>query len=223
MDSLYTPNRYDSDTAVFRRIIATLGVSPTARLLDFGCGEGHHLASYLRAGFDAHGCDVVKRTDRASVIETPYRLPYADRSFDVVVSSGVLEHAQNTEQVFRELHRVMRPGAVALHLFPTRWYLPREPHIYVPLANWFRPVPRWYLKAWAMLGVRNEYQRGMSAEAVTVANLAFCRAGLHYLSCREIERLSRLVFGHVEWRSPHPGRPLWLRHFRMGMVVQRRH
>lgn len=64
----------------------------------------------------------------------PYRLPFAANEFDVVGSTSVLEHAQNTEECYRAIHRVL-PGGVALHGFPGKWYLPRKPHIYVPLVN----------------------------------------------------------------------------------------
>lgn len=190
-------------------------------LLDFGCGDGRYLDTYAQAGFDAHGCDVVARSTDARVrlIETPYRLPYPDGMFDVIASTGVLEHALNTVEVFREIRRVLKPGGIAVHLFPTRFYLPREPHIYVPLANFFRPVPRWYLSLWAALGIRNEYQRGMTAREVVADNERFCMEGLNYLTCGEIERLSLEVFGNFAWQNL--GRPGFLRHIRMAVVVHR--
>lgn len=193
---------YDSVTAYFRRIFNDLGIAQNARLLDFGCGYGLHLRSYLAAGFDAYGCDITpyREDERIRMIETPYRIPYEDGLFDVVVSTSVLEHAQNTEEVFREIRRVLKPGGLAVHLFPTRWYFPREPHIYVPLSNWFgNSVPRWWLALWARLGVRNEFQQGKSAAEVTDLNVTYCRNGLWYLTCGEYERLSNKVYGNAEW------------------------
>lgn len=39
-------------------------------------------------------------------------LPVADDSFDIVISNGVLNLVADKEQVFREAHRVLRPGGV---------------------------------------------------------------------------------------------------------------
>ena len=41
-------------------------------------------------------------------------MPYEDASFDFVVSSGSLHHWKRPRQVFREIHRVLRPGCRGL-------------------------------------------------------------------------------------------------------------
>ncbi len=38
------------------------------------------------------------------------RLPFADRSFDVVISNGVIDLIPDKDAVFAELFRVLRPG-----------------------------------------------------------------------------------------------------------------
>ena len=38
------------------------------------------------------------------------RLPFADGSFDVVISNGVIDLVPDKEAVFSEIHRVLRPG-----------------------------------------------------------------------------------------------------------------
>ena len=38
------------------------------------------------------------------------RLPFADGSFDVVISNGVIDLVPNKDAVFSEIHRVLRPG-----------------------------------------------------------------------------------------------------------------
>lgn len=184
--------------------IEAYGDSPggTERVLDFGCGAGALVQEMQALGFDAYGCDFeVADHDRLARIATnPYRLPYLDATMDVVVSTSVLEHAQNTEKCFREIHRVLRPGGIALHIFPGKWYLPTEPHIRVPLVNWLWPRrPRWWLALWALLGIRNEFQAGLEWPEVVALNDAYIRDGLCYRSTRFLDRASRRVFGDCAW------------------------
>ena len=79
-----------------------------------------------RLGFDSYGCDVFRSWPQAGsssgklrrICMDPYRLPFADNSFEVVVSTSLLEHAQNKAECFREIHRVLTPHGYAMHIFP---------------------------------------------------------------------------------------------------------
>src|SRR4051794_17135538 len=72
-----------------RHGVATEG----ARLLDFGCGEGRLYRAFKSLGYGAYGCDFASELDpdgdRLRLIEDPYRLPFDDETFDLVVSSQV--------------------------------------------------------------------------------------------------------------------------------------
>lgn len=70
-----------------------------------------------------------------------------------------------------------------MHLLSGKWYLPTEPHIYVPLVNFFwRHCPKWWLSMWALLGRRNSYQANMGWREVASMNMAYCQTGLFYIS-----------------------------------------
>lgn len=47
-------------------------------------------------------------------------LPYADGSFDSVVSFQVIEHIRDDRKFLQEIHRVLKPGGVALITTPNR-------------------------------------------------------------------------------------------------------
>lgn len=87
--------------------------------------------------------------------------------------------------LLRELYRVMRPNECAIHIFPARYSL-LEPHIYVPFGGVL--THRWWYKPWALLGVRNEYQKGLSADEIADRNAYYFVEGLNYVpnSCYEV-------------------------------------
>ncbi len=192
-----------------RAILETLHgpLVPGARVLDFGCGDGRSVRAWRELGFDATGCDVVLHEDAASremrnaglllpISLSPYRLPFADRSFDVVVSNEVFEHVQDYAGAIDEVHRVLRPGGFSLHMFPARW-APIEPHVHVPLAGVFRSRP--WLMLWALLGVRNAFQKGRPAREVAAANFSYLRAHTNYLSTAQIRAQFERCFGDVRF------------------------
>ena len=68
------------------------------RVLDFGSGTGQLVRELTALGYDAHGCDIYSKSsvpERCHKIGvSPYRLPFDDETFDVIVSTSVLEHAK---------------------------------------------------------------------------------------------------------------------------------
>lgn len=97
-----------------------------AKLLDAGCGVGFFTRLYARKGFDVHAVDIAPsaahvtrqslaleglpgKVLRASVED----LPFPDKSFDLLVSNGVIHHTPDTEKAVAEFHRVLRPGGLA--------------------------------------------------------------------------------------------------------------
>jgi SAM-dependent methyltransferase len=79
-----------------------------ARMLDFGCGGSpyqHHFSGveYLRADFEASlGLDFVIRPDGT--------VPAESNSFDMILSTQVLEHVEDVDRHLRECRRLLRPG-----------------------------------------------------------------------------------------------------------------
>lgn len=102
-------------------------------VLDWGCGKGH--ISYLlrRTGFQVTACDVTAQADDSAFGQaTPIiadqgidvvplvdkvALPFADASFDVVLSMGVLEHVHDDAASLQELRRVVKPNGLCLVFF----------------------------------------------------------------------------------------------------------
>lgn len=184
-------------------IIKALQKVGAKSVLDFGCGNGDLVRILSDSGFKAFGCDIgadwppnegdwqretpaeewVTDSRLFPIQANPYRLPFPDESFDAVVSTSVFEHVANKAEAFSEISRVLKVGGRAFHLFPSKWYLPVEPHIRVPLVPWMWPnAPQWWLSAWAFLGVRNGAQKGKGWREVTRLNKDYVRNGISYWS-----------------------------------------
>lgn len=88
-------------------------------VLEAGCGEGYgadllsaHTASINALDYDDYATGHVRRAyPQIPVVRgNLVRLPYADESFDVVVSLQTIEHLWNQEAFAAECLRVLRPG-----------------------------------------------------------------------------------------------------------------
>lgn len=183
-----------------------------ATILDWGCGSGALVAEGRAAGYNVIGCDFRAHGEHLSPIsEKPYRLPYSDRSIDVVISCEVLEHVMDYDGSLAEVRRVLKPGGAFLHMFPARW-MPIEPHVFVPGATVIRARP--WLALWAFLGVRNGFQGGMSALERCRHNRAFLLSQTNYMPRRAIARHFGRHFGEthfIEDTFLRCHRPSWRR------------
>jgi SAM-dependent methyltransferase len=97
---------------------------PGAKVLELGAGTGRQALQLQRHGFDVTAIDL-SRSEYAGnrvypVIDYDGRhIPFADRSFDAVFSSNVLEHVADLGAMHAEIRRVLRPGGCCVHILPT--------------------------------------------------------------------------------------------------------
>ena len=110
-------------------ILSYLEKDENARLLDIGCNDGTFT---LKAGEiigtkNMHGIDIDKdcikkaRTKgiHARHQDANHRFPYTNRSFDVIISNQSLEHIMDTDNFFREIHRILKPTGYAVISTPS--------------------------------------------------------------------------------------------------------
>lgn len=132
-----------------------LGLRAGDRVLDVGSGFGRHVYECARRGarvvaLDYAADEVVQTRDTlAAMVEAgeitadrlvgvlrgdARRLPFADATFDVVITSEVLEHVQDDVAAIAEMVRVLKPGgrfaATVPAWFPetVNWKLSDEYH-----------------------------------------------------------------------------------------------
>jgi ubiquinone/menaquinone biosynthesis C-methylase UbiE len=133
------------------REISTMVALEGRSVLDVGCGFGGFQVAASEAGATCAGVEIVEARLRMAVeritlhgqqprvlIADAFKLPFRDESFDVVVSSEVLEHVKSRDAFIGELSRVLRRGGVLYLAFPNLLSLRNvlsDPHYRLPGAT----------------------------------------------------------------------------------------
>jgi SAM-dependent methyltransferase len=121
---LSTIEQHEMATPIFREYLGRGGM----RILESGCGTGRWMAFFEKLGNRAYGVDdswgplrVAREHDpamnlaRANVLFSPFK----NDVFDAAFSSYVAEHFEDGPEVlFREIHRVLKPGGLFFMVVP---------------------------------------------------------------------------------------------------------
>lgn len=170
-------------------------------LLEIGTGSGgiaSYFGTHASGRFTVHAVDVV---DNRVVTEgyaytqvQDTRLPFLDRSFDVVLTNHVIEHVgdESAQRAhLAEIRRVLKEDGVCYLAVPNRWMLV-EPHYRLAFLSWLPPSWRSpYLRA---SGKGTEYdcrplQLRQLERLLANCNLRFENLGVEALRATfEIER-----------------------------------
>jgi SAM-dependent methyltransferase len=142
-------------------LVRFAGIRPTAKVLDVACGTGVVALTAARAGATAFGIDLTpeliqRAKENASLmrLEATFQesdaesLPFADATFEVVVSQFWHMFAPRPEVVTAEMLRVLKPGGTIAfatwppELFTGRWFALMGRYAPPPPAG-VSPPPQW--------------------------------------------------------------------------------
>jgi SAM-dependent methyltransferase len=158
----------------------------TYRLLDVGCGPKPYYPFFAERASEYVGVDVVENPV-AELRGSVEALPVEDASFDVVLCTQVLEHADDPAKAVREMHRVTAPGGRVL----------ASTHG----VQLYHPSPQ-DLWRWTHAGLARLFEQNAAWSSVTVTPGAGTTATLGLLLATYVD----LVFQHLHARPL--GRPL---------------
>lgn len=108
--------------AVQRRVLS-LGLPPSAKILDAPCGPGDLAIALDKAGFETWGADIESGAqeflgERFRIVDLATALPWTDESFDLLICVEGIEHLENRFSFLREAHRVLRRDGILLITTP---------------------------------------------------------------------------------------------------------
>jgi len=118
-----TCSKQDYTHFLTSRFIAELTrrIAPASRVLDLGCGTGVLTTAVADLGHHVTGVDISQAmldqirpvSDRGSITLRQgdvFALPFADESFEGVVTRWVIPHFRDWPTILKEAGRVLRPG-----------------------------------------------------------------------------------------------------------------
>ena len=93
------------------------GIKAPGKLLDHGCASGATMQSWIENGWSCTGIDphlpsvlLAQKLNFDVVEASGESLPFADETFDAVLTLGSLEHVFDLEKSMHELRRVLKDG-----------------------------------------------------------------------------------------------------------------
>lgn len=93
-------------------------------LLEIGAGTGWQAKKFFEKGYQVEAIDLSRSeyvNHRVWDVKDydGHKIPFPADSFDVIFSSNVLEHIPHVTQFQSELHRVLKPDGIAVHILPS--------------------------------------------------------------------------------------------------------
>ncbi|MCO6498454.1 MAG: class I SAM-dependent methyltransferase [Chitinophagaceae bacterium] len=108
-------------------------------MIDFGCGTRpyEHLFSRITkyTGVDFEGGGNPYNKAKVDVYYNGSTLPFSDGEYDNVLTTEVIEHVFNPDEIIKELNRVLKPGGLLLLTCPFAWPEHEQPWDYARYSS----------------------------------------------------------------------------------------
>lgn len=163
-----TSDQITSDNPIHQRLFkAYVAAKPYVQgdVLEVGCGEGRGVPLLVESAKHFAAVDKIQSVIDSLQVKFPeasfqqMNIPpltgLKDNSYDLVVTFQVIEHIQDDALFLKEIHRVLRPGGIALITTPNRkMSLTRNPwHIREYLATELKALTASFFSKVTMKGI----------------------------------------------------------------------
>jgi SAM-dependent methyltransferase len=175
------PEHEDASSPWYRLVREQIGNVAGLQILEVACGRGGFVRELSRLGASVTGCDFSLAALRVGKEKLPALkqnggscafvqgdaqvLPFANASFDMVVSCETIEHVSNVKSALREMWRVARRGGKLFLTTPNYANLMGLYELYARVRHpkrkddqpfdrrqWFLQVRKWVREAgWSIL------------------------------------------------------------------------
>lgn len=137
---------------LFLRLKKLSGKYGNKNFLDLGCGTGFVMKCSQKYFKNVIGVDIspkilekAKKYGR-TVCADINKLPFANKSFDVVSCFATLHHCYDTRKVFQESHRVLKNGGCFYSDHDMEWHFSQRFKLPLLAYHWMRNPARRYIK-----------------------------------------------------------------------------
>lgn len=196
------------DPAFRRRaevIIKNLSLKNGDKILEVGCGRGFYgyiigtffpKISYIGIDINEEHLRIAKVFAKAPNVNfrkiNATKLPFADKVFDKIICTEVLEHIENDRQAISELYRVLKPHGTAVITVPNKnypflwdpinWVLERFFHTHIPShVLWFAGIWAYHVRLYG----EDELLEKVKKQGFKVSSVArtthFCLPFAHFI------------------------------------------
>ncbi len=218
----------DGQERRLQMILAAAGERIKGSVLENGCGVGMYLDHLRPHTHDLTGLDIeFERVKEAlarnvkTLNAVGEYLPFAENSFDLILSHEVLEHVQDDFSAVREMVRVLKPGGRLVLFCPNRGY-PFETHGFywrgkyhfgnIPLINYLPRAWRDRLAPHVDVYTRRDLEILFCCLPVKFVERKILFGAYDNIIARK-PRLGRALRTLLQWLERTPLRFLGLSHF----------
>ncbi len=177
-------------------------ISKEVNILDIGCGNGYFLDRLKESGFmNLYGVDLANflanKSHKHRVVDINVeKLPFENKSFDVIIATQVLEHLENYFLILQETERVLKKGGYFIFAIPNQF------NIFAKIKFLFSGnVTRWNLKNNHLLFLTKDVFRKTYLNNFEIVDIYYDKGPLPVFRRLKIPVINRkMKFKIITWK-----------------------